>query len=339
MTNKEKLIYFQGIKNEFRKSGKISECFYHNKTDCKGAIKQSHSLQRNGRLSIIEGDVNGNKKIYTLSGIVADENTPYATLKPIGKADASTFFGFCDYHDSTLFSPIENFQFDENNTEHLFLHSYRSFAHSYHRKKEELKAYQTDSTYTKFLSLKDRQINIEGCQTAIDDLEIHKKELEKLIDNKGYDHLEYLFHVVPYKIPIACSSLISPHYTYKGHKFNISANPNDHYSGIMLTILPDADQTIIILACFPEDNEAIKFLNELDPLASLPFEKTISSLLINCAENTFFAPALWDALGKEGQKILMHELMIAREIVPNSFYKSKLNLLDEKYSNHRLGIK
>ena len=192
--------------------------------------------------------------------------------------------------------------------------------------------------YTLSLSSQDRQSNIKGCQVAVNDLEIHKSSLEKLIDSQNYDQLVYLTHIIPFKIPIACSSIITPHYTYKSKLFNKSTDFNDHYSGIMLTVLPDASQTIIILACFNENSQAIEFLDELSNLSPVPLEKTISSLLINCAENTFFAPALWSALGKPGQDTLMKELMFAREKIPNSFYESKLNLLDRKYSVNRLGI-
>lgn len=141
---KEKLLEFRKVMSEFKKSSRITECFYQDKTKCKGEIIQSHSLQRNGRLSIIEGEVNGNQMIYTFTETVADASTMHKSLKPIGKAQASTFFGFCSFHDKSLFSPIEDNPFDESDM-HCFLHSYRSYAHSYHRKKEQLKAYETDS--------------------------------------------------------------------------------------------------------------------------------------------------------------------------------------------------
>src|SRR4051812_26202719 len=99
----EKKRYFKKAMASYRKTGRITECFYHDKTTCKGDIKQSHSLQRNGRLSLIEGDVNGNQMIYTFTETEVDEHSTHANLLPIGKASASTFFGFCDHHDTTLF--------------------------------------------------------------------------------------------------------------------------------------------------------------------------------------------------------------------------------------------
>jgi len=136
----QNIIEFNKRLSAFRSGSRIKECFYHKKDECEVDIKQSHSIQRNGRLSIIEGEVNGNNSVYTFTHFETSRDHLVGNLKPIGKGSASTFFGFCDYHDTVLFSDIENFKFDSSE-KHLFLHSYRSFAHSYHRKLEELKWY------------------------------------------------------------------------------------------------------------------------------------------------------------------------------------------------------
>jgi len=131
--------YYQMFKYVKKKS-EIKECFYHNKNECKGPIKQSHSIQRNKRLSIIEGMVNKNNCIYSFSNPVPNKRSYFSNLSPIGKNEASTFYGFCDYHDSILFAPIENNEFDAS-PQHCFLHSYRAFAHSYHKEKEAMKSF------------------------------------------------------------------------------------------------------------------------------------------------------------------------------------------------------
>ena len=325
--------------SDFKNTGRITDCFCHDKKNCNGNIKQSHSLQRNGRLSIIEGEVNGNQVIYTFTETEFDEKTFHKSLKPIGKGVASTFFGFCDYHDTTLFSPIENFPFD-NSDKHCFLHSYRAFAHSYHRKKEELKAYKADSNYSKVIPKVTLLSMIEGAEIGVAEGEIEKKKLDELLDKQEYDGLEYFTYILPKKFPIACSSQISPYYSYKGTPMNNHVDSKIPYSHIMLTILPDHNQTIIIFACFPDDEKGKLFLDELNDLHPLPLEKAISSILINCAENTFFAPTLWNKLGKNGQRQLCDELELAASHFhfPSSFSHSKINFFDDKYSAKRLGI-
>lgn len=340
MTEAEKsLLAYRKAMSDFKKTSRITECFYHDKSKCNGEIKQSHSIQRNGRLSIIEGDVNGNQAVYTFTETDFDENNYCKGLKPIGKGVASTFFGFCDYHDTTLFSPIENFPFDESD-KHCFLHSYRAFAHSYHRKKEENKAYNTESKYTEIIPKLMLEGMLEGVNMSINESEIKKRKLDTLLDKQEYDGLEYFIYIIPEKYPIACSSQISPYYSYKGIPMNNHIDPSAAFSQIMLTVLPDNNQTIIIFACFPDDVKGVLFINELDSLYPLQLEKAISSIIITCAENTFFAPALWNKLGSQGQKQLCNELEMAASnfSVPKSFIHSKINFFEPKYSAKRLGI-
>ncbi len=324
-------------KADFKHRGSISECFYADKTQCKGEIKQSHSIQRNKRLSIIEGQVNGQNVVYTFTEMDFDENGKVKTLKPIGKKSASTFFGFCDYHDTHLFSPIENSEFDDSD-KHCFLHSYRSFAHSYHIKKESLKAYNSllaasDSYYDRM----ELTNLVNGTELAMKELEIDKQTLDEWIQNKNYSKLEYFTYTLPDKFPIACSSIINPEYSYKNKSIN--NNPLLKYSTIMLTVLPDFDKTIIIIACFPQDAKGIMLLDELNEIKyQLPFEKAISSLIINNAENTFLSPQMWNTFGTEGQKQLCSELDDVIRVAPRAFVHSKINFFDKKFSAAKLKV-
>lgn len=320
---------FRKAKNDYKNTGRIAECFYHNKETCGNKIVQAHSVQRNKRLTLIEEEVKGQNMLYTFT----EWDEDFTTLKPIGKKVASTFYGFCDYHDTYLFNKIENNAFDNSN-EQCFLYSYRSFAHSYHMKKEGLKAYNSDSRFTKTVSEYSRvrfNHNKIGILMAMDELDNEKKKLDKIIEEKTYDGLDYLTIVLPYKCHIACASIINPEYSYKNKPLNNDAFQT--FSMVMLTVLPEENATIIILACFEDDEKGKILLNELNDIQfDLQLEKAISSLIINNAENTFFSPSLWNKLGKKGQKQLCLELKTMAEIVPNSFVHSKINFFDRQFS-------
>lgn len=161
-----------------------------------------------------------------------------------------------------------------------------------------------------------------------------------MLDNREYDGLEYFTYCIGEKYPIACSSSISPYYSYKGVPMNNHINPNVPFSNITLTILPDNNDTIIIFACFPDDEKGKLFLDELASLSNHHFKQAISSILIYCAENTFFAPALWNALKEEGQRQLCHELEISgsRNFMPRVFPQSNINFFHPKFSAERLGL-
>ncbi len=317
----------------------IKECFYHKKDECKGKIKQAHSIQRNKRLSIIEEEISGNKMLYTFTEFEIGQKEFIKKLIPIGKAKASTFFGFCDYHDTILFSEIENKEFD-NSDKHCFLHSYRSFAHSYHRKNEEKKGNSTINPINKNYSEQFNKSLLTGNTFAINDLKYYKHYLDKWIENNEFGQLEYFSVVFPGLYPIACSSLISPFVSLKGYPINNHSNPNIPWSPIMLTVLPDFTQTIIIFACFPNDKNGITFLNELEELSDYHLKKVVSTLLIYYAENTFFSPLLWNKLGKKGQKLLCREIeygiTLGMRKIPTKFEYTRLNLFKDQYEYSKL---
>ena len=325
------------LKKSFRSYHKmrtIKECFYHKKDECKGRIKHAHSLQRNKRLSILEEEIDGNSMLYTFTEFEIGKEVFIKKLIPIGKGKASAFFGFCDFHDTNLFSEIENKEYIDSDYHH-FLHSYRSFAHSYHRKNEEMKGNSSISQINKSCSDDFNNEILHGNTLAINDLHYYKKFLDKWIENKEYDRLDYLTVVLPELYPIACSSLISPFYSLKGHSINVHDNPNIPWSPIMLTVLPDFTQTIIILASFPDDKNGLLFLDELRELNEYQFKRAISTLLIYFAENTFISPSLWKNLGQERQDLLCRELekgiTLGLTETPKKFEFSKLNLFKKQY--------
>lgn len=331
----EKVIEFNKGISEFKRKSRIKECFYHKKEECEGDIKQSHSIQKNGRLSILEEEVNGNNSIYTFTSFTTSANRFVETLDPIGKSKASTFFGFCDHHDTKLFSDIENFEFDESN-KHLFLHSYRSFAHSYHRKHEELRWLESDSEIIDKMPGPILGQRKKGVQMGIQDMNSKKKNLDELIENEKYNGLSYLYDEFPNAYPIACSTAITPDYTYSGIPFNNHTDPDKKFSPILLTVLPDKNSTIVILACFPDDELAMIFLDELDDLYPHHFKKAITSLMITYAENTFFSPSFWKSLGKKKQRTLLDEIEENQSTLWEEFRMSELNFFEIKNSINRL---
>lgn len=320
-------------------NSRIKECFYHNKDKCNGDIKQAHSIQNNRYLSLIAGEINGNKQLYVLSKFTSDDKNFISDLKPVGRKEASTFFGFCDYHDSILFSPIENNVFDEYSDEHLFLHSYRAFAHSYHKKKEEIKFYGKFPINSKNRFLKIKLIG-DGyllAKSALKEMEKCKSFLDNAIEKKEYDSLEYLVYRKEGLYPFAVSSQMSPKVTPKGKGINNHLNLNIPYENLMITVLPDENFTFIILATFPEQKKAMKLLDELEQLDDLNFERTITSLIIANCENTMFSPYFWDSLSEVQQEKFIKELRDnENDEYYKKFFRSSFNFFDDKYEMSNL---
>lgn len=332
-TDEEKLVRIRKIMSDFNKESRISECFYHKKSECTGTIKQAHSLQRNGKLSLIEADVNGQNVLYSAISFESSPQQFVAKLKPIGKAVASTFYGFCDHHDTSLFSPIENFAYFDSN-EHNFLHSYRSFAHSWHRKNEELKLYSGNSWIGFDVIPKEYSDQmLEGVRSALQDLNPLKTQLDEFIEAKDYSALEYFVFEYQACIPLGVSSIISVFSTFKNQTIIdiLNYRTEENWSSLIITVFPEQDKTVCILAAFPNDTGAMLFLDELDTLSDFELGHCVTSLMLGYAENMFFSPLIWNKLTSKEQSRLILELNQSASNASQKFTKSKFNFFQTRF--------
>jgi hypothetical protein len=96
-------------------------CFWP-KGSCSNKAIRVHSIQNSDVLDLLcEHDHVIMPKIE-----IDIDAGPSLKFEKVGRNKATTFTGLCDEHDSQLFEPIDNHQFDPKNNEHLFLFAYRS---------------------------------------------------------------------------------------------------------------------------------------------------------------------------------------------------------------------
>ncbi|MEO1055164.1 MAG: hypothetical protein AAFX87_31320 [Bacteroidota bacterium] len=186
MDSKDPSREFKRFRSSFYKSSRIKECFHFDHSSCSNNIISAHSLQRSGVLDLLEEEVNGNLSIYSFLNIEYDSAGKASGFTPLGKKSASTFYGFCGYHDTEVFKKIENNDIDLENDEHCFLLSYRGFAKEYHAKKETLQGYQTNEFYQKRVHKSVRNSLIESSKLGLRDCEIVKSRLNQILRQEQY---------------------------------------------------------------------------------------------------------------------------------------------------------
>ncbi len=317
--------------SKFLKNARINECFYQGTEICNREIISAHSIQENGVLSIIEEKINDNNVLYSLMDLEKGDNGEIVRLLSIGKKKATTFRGFCKFHDQSIFEAIENCDFDSNSNKQCFLHTYRSFAKEMHTKKEILKGIKKlweSNNESKYYSI--------ASELVSRDHNIVKNRLNEMLTNSKFDELEYLTNELNYVIPIACSSSITPKFYYNNELFNFSIREEDVYEQIFINIFPTAHKTHILLAALPEHKKAIKYLDVLEKLPELKFLKAISSILICETENTIVSPRILKKLGKSGLAQLLRELTLTepgKKENHKSFFHSKLNFFDKRFAD------
>lgn len=333
------LEFRKGI-TQMKKESTIKECFHPSKSECVHPIKQAHSLQRNGRLSLIEEEVKGQNCLYTVTSFSSSVKRHLEDFTPVGKKVASTFYGFCGKHDTDVFEPIENHLFDGSD-KHLFLHSYRSFAHSYHNKKQELQLYTSDGwDVLKKMPGDYRDQLIAGVELALKDLDPEKQYLDDLLLHEKYDGLIYSLFPTEDFYPFGCSSLITPHFTVKNEVLEENIHATDKpWISLILTVVPDLKNSLTILAANPNSAPAMKFIDHIEELNDEKYLHAISSLMTTLAENTFWSPKLWDAMSQQVKIVFRNNARYLFDSTkPKRFPWSSINLYQEKFTAKNLGI-
>jgi hypothetical protein len=295
MIERKKL--FNRMTKKIRSEANIKDCFHPNKEECIMPIKSAHSLQRQGSLLFLEKEKNGNKYLYIHTERQYNSRYDFFDLKMTGRKTATTFDGFCSFHDTELFKTIENEPeiTDINNDKHCFLHSYRSFAISAHRKFEEWKLYNSDDKEiiqfnSKIYSRVQLREVKKGVSAALNDFKKPKELIDNWIMNKEYSKLEYLAFEYPYTIPVGCASYITPHQLPSGKSIQMSPF-NKIQSSILTTVLPFSNRSVVILAAFPDDMLGCQFLDELDNIKSeIKQQKFLSFFLFEGSENVVVSP-------------------------------------------------
>jgi hypothetical protein len=123
VSKQEILTNFKGFYKKY--------CLHPDNSQCKGDIIRAHVIQRNGGLSQIARDGH----VYHFEMNLLDPASPLLQAKKKGVSSATTFTGFCSYHDKETFKPIEDNPFQNNNLEHLFLLAYRGLCRELYTKK------------------------------------------------------------------------------------------------------------------------------------------------------------------------------------------------------------
>ncbi len=118
---------------------KASLCLHPLKEECKGKIKNAHTIQNSRILDqlVVDGHV------YAIKIQIDDPlEGPTSKLKKTSRNKVTTFTGFCDYHDSNVFSSIETIEYTKTD-EQNFLFAYRVFSQEYWKILMKKKSIQT----------------------------------------------------------------------------------------------------------------------------------------------------------------------------------------------------
>lgn len=267
-------------------------CFHPDKGKCKKPIKNAHALQNNGVLSILAEDSNA-----MVTDLFNTVNDGYV-IKKVTKNKATTFYGFCEYHDSNLFKDIETIPYSKNIKQN-FLYAYRCCSQEYHKTVRRLKSIQNSIKENVSLLLVDSIV--ESYIYAVlsrDDVEENMNLFYEALLNNKFDTLKS--HVFEFNecYDFAVTANFNPTYDLSGQEINniYSTEKNQRLKPIFITAFPTIDKFYIILSCFDIDYEGLKiYFEQIKQLSTDNLKIFFNNLLPTYSENIVLSPRLWNS--------------------------------------------
>ncbi len=272
---------------------------------CRGKVIDSHTIQRKGPLERIINTTNH------VMHFEANSTDGGVNVAEIGWRKASVFPGFCSYHDSTLFDPIEQGGFSGEH-EHCVLHAFRNICNEYYRKKALIESFEFQRTcLDRGLNL-DRQIStqnsciksIAGQNKSLDEMSNIRNKFEAAIAQDNYDAFESKCYFFKGRLDVVSSSVFQCEFDFLGNKLidmwdlSLDADMLSH------SVVDTDDGGAIVFVWLKGAKDANTVIDSFDNLPDV--EKCdifIQYCFVNC-ENTFFSEQWWTGLSQKQQALI-----------------------------------
>ncbi len=273
-------------------------CIYPDKTCCKLPIKNAHTLQNNGVLSAIS------EAEHVMVTDCLNKMRKGYTTKKISKNKATTFYGFCEYHDTYLFQDIEVKEY-KNEIKQNFLFSYRVLAQEYHKKERVMISLQNCIKDNPSILIS--PIIVENYRM----MELARKDVRELLDifNTSYinQNLDILYNYV-YKFEkqfqFAVATMYVPASTLDGEELvDIYSKENDRLPSVFLTVIPANGCSYLIVSCLKVDYMKIKkYIDVIEGFDENELKRFLNWTLPTYSENIVLNPKLWDSWSEKAKK-------------------------------------
>jgi hypothetical protein len=298
--------------------------------NCSDVYAASHSISKSGCLKLIaershvaavEGDfhfVRGREALYE-SLRVAEISTN----------KASTFRGFCSFHDAKLFAQLDRLDFRDPATFFWQLF-YRAAAYEKYSKiiavdfSDQVRlldkgADRVIQQHVQFEANLAKWSNGEGLK-KLDSL---MKSLESICEAESLDQISYSYFLSDRRLPFAGVDCFQPSMTMDGHPLQrvnlilpeelFRFSPPIH--SVCIAAIPMKSSTLPSLCCLRREEKARQFMESVSAETDHIVDLFLGAMMLSI-ENVFFTPSYLKALNKNSTSVLkrLFSLGIAEDI-------------------------
>lgn len=281
---------------------------------CNGSIIKAHTIPKYVLKKI---SVNSNVYVPPSIGNVPMFEKLGFRLMLQGIGQATTFTGFCEYHDRVVFSPIENNPI-ELIPEHIFLIMYRAVCHELFTKSSQVKSAEhlsnnlldvdvreEESVTQEFLDVHKYSTNI-----GLRDVNCTKHALDTMLQSKDYSDLDYAYFTFNQTPEIVVSGCSSPFMDFDGNDIvGLNAyNPDVRLGSICCSILPLTNTSVILFSWLRSDTVCRQLIASLLSIIHDELPTRIIHYVFSHFETFAVNPTWWEGLDEEIKAKLVAKL-------------------------------
>lgn len=269
--------------------------------ECGHRIVRAHTVQRRGGLAAIaeQGHVvsakTGSQDLFKNRGLFVP--------REVGVRSASTFFGFCDTHDNSMFRPVET-QSASLTPESCFLLGFRAMSYELFSKRAALRSVNImrdmdRGTPFEYQCELQQRIHLyeEGTKRGVADCERWKERYDEIFGNRRFE--EYRCVSVEYSsvLPIVGCGAFMPEYDFAGNPLQIVSRgdaPHEHVS-LNLTVL-NGRSVLVIGWTEGKEGPAALFGRSFGNVPDKEKANAAVQLVTEYIENIYMRPSWWRGL-------------------------------------------
>ena len=269
--------------------------------NCSDKIVRAHTVQRRGGIAAIAE----NGHVVSAKSAAQDLLKNHGAFVPrkVGVRSASTFMGFCDKHDNSMFQAVEK-PYVSLTPQSCFLLGFRALSYELFSKRAELRsmAKMRELDFGKAFAYQcqlQQEMNLReyGAKRALADCVRWKNQYNAIFLDARFE--EYRFVGVAYSsvLPVVGCGVFHPEFDFSGNplqKISRGTAPFDHV-GLNLTVLND--RSVLVIGWIEgQEGPAESFGRSF---ANVPDEQKANigiQLAVEHIENIYMKPSWWYGL-------------------------------------------
>ncbi|WP_155500269.1 MULTISPECIES: zinc chelation protein SecC [Pseudomonas] len=271
---------------------------------CSQKIIRAHTIQRKGGLAEVAEDGHVMSVKAGVEAIFDNEGR----IDPIldGVRGASTFNGFCNHHDTTLFRPIENCS-SSLSAESIFLLAFRAIAYELYTKRAALQAVpiqqQMDFGAPFEIQAAIQQhlhYNAVGMKRGLAELESLKNCYDSAYHRKDFS--DFSVYAVEFSkiLPVVASGAFYPEVDFYGNQLQKLGRGSAEFQQIAFNLTTLNGTTVAAFGWLGrKDGPPAAFVESFKNLSDSEKSTAVIQLAFEQLENTYMRPSWWLGLPEE----------------------------------------